>query len=108
MTRDIRINRDRLWRSLMDLAAIGATPKGGNCRLALSGLDGQGRDLVVDWMKAAGLAITVDQGGNIFGRRAGRNPALAPGATRGPIEPQPPRGQGGGWFGGAGRRGSTR
>ena len=99
MTRDIRINRERLWRSLMDLAAIGATPKGGNCRLALSGLDGQGRDLVVGWMKAAGLAITVDQVGNIFGRRAGRNPALAPVATGSHIDTQPTGGKFDGCFG---------
>ena len=39
----LRINGDRLWRSLMDLAAVGATPKGGVCRLALSELDRQGR-----------------------------------------------------------------
>ena len=99
MTRDIRINRERLWRSLMDLAAIGATPKGGNCRLALSGLDGQGRDLVVGWMKAAGLAITVDQVGNIFGRRAGQNPALAPVATGSHIDTQPTGGKFDGCFG---------
>ena len=43
MTTDLRINRDRLLSSLMQLAEIGATPKGGNCRLALSALDGQDR-----------------------------------------------------------------
>ena len=41
----LSINGKRLWQSLMDLAQIGATPKGGNCRLALTALDGQGRDL---------------------------------------------------------------
>lgn len=50
-TRTISIDGQRLWQSLMDLAKIGATPKGGNCRLALTALDGQGRDLVVGWMK---------------------------------------------------------
>ena len=44
---DTRINGARLWQSLMDLARIGATPKGGVCRLALTALDGQGRDLFV-------------------------------------------------------------
>ena len=43
---DLHIDGDRLWRSLMELARIGATAKGGVCRLALSDLDGQGRDLV--------------------------------------------------------------
>ena len=42
-----RVNGKRLWQSLMDLAQIGATPKGGVCRLALTALDGQGRDLFV-------------------------------------------------------------
>ena len=42
----LRIDGDRLWASLMELARIGATPKGGVCRLALTDLDRQGRDLV--------------------------------------------------------------
>ena len=43
------INRDRLWQSLMDLAQLGATVKGGVCRLALTDLDRQARDLFVQW-----------------------------------------------------------
>ena len=57
----LSINGKRLWQSLMDLAQIGATPKGGNCRLALTALDGQGRDLVTGWMRDAGLTLRVDQ-----------------------------------------------
>ena len=45
----LRINGDRLWASLMELAKIGATPIGGVCRLTLTKLDGQGRDLVTRW-----------------------------------------------------------
>lgn len=93
------INGERLWRSLMDLAKIGATPKGGNCRLALTELDGQGRDLVVGWMKEAGLEITVDQIGNIFGRRPGRRPELDPIATGSHIDTQPTGGKFDGCFG---------
>jgi beta-ureidopropionase / N-carbamoyl-L-amino-acid hydrolase len=48
----IRINGDRLWASLMELAQIGATPKGGVCRLTLTDLDKQGRDLVTRWAMA--------------------------------------------------------
>ena len=95
----LTINGERLWQSLMDLAKIGATPKGGNCRLALSPLDGQGRDLVVGWMKAASLEITVDQIGNIFGRRPGRQPSLAPVATGSHIDTQPTGGKFDGCFG---------
>ena len=51
----LAVNGDRLWSSLMELARIGATPKGGVCRLALTDLDRQGRDLVVSWAKKAGM-----------------------------------------------------
>ena len=71
---DLSINGDRLWRSLMDLAEIGATPKGGLCRLALTDLDRQGRDRFVSWCEEAGCTVTVDEVGNIFARRPGRNP----------------------------------
>ena len=74
----LRINGERLWQSLMELAAIGATAKGGVKRLALTDLDQQGRDLVVAWGREAGMSVTVDQIGNTFMRRAGSNDALAP------------------------------
>ncbi|WP_459618084.1 Zn-dependent hydrolase [Bordetella sp. 2513F-2] len=96
---DISIDGQRLWNSLMALAEIGATPKGGNCRLALTELDGKGRDLVVGWMKDAGLEITVDQVGNIFGRRPGRDPALPCIATGSHIDTQPTGGKFDGCFG---------
>ncbi|SEF28878.1 Zn-dependent hydrolase [Variovorax sp. NFACC27] len=95
----VSINGDRLWRSLMDLARIGATPKGGNCRLALSALDGQGRDLVVGWMREAGLDITVDQVGNIFGVRPGRDPSRRPVMTGSHIDTQPTGGRFDGCYG---------
>lgn len=95
----LRINGARLWQSLMDLAAIGATAQGGNCRLALTALDGQGRDLVVGWMKQAGLSVSVDQVGNIFGRRPGRNDALPPVMTGSHIDTQPTGGKFDGCFG---------
>ena len=68
----LRIDGARLWNSLMALAKIGATPKGGVCRLALTDLDRQGRDCVVGWLRDAGCAIDVDRVGNIFAIRAGR------------------------------------
>ena len=66
----LRTGNARLWQSLMDLARIGATPKGGVCRLALTDLDRQGRDLFVQWAREAGCSIRVDAIGNIFARRA--------------------------------------
>ena len=83
----------------MELARIGATPKGGNARLALTALDGQGRDLVVGWMKEAGLEIRVDQVGNVFGRRAGRDASLAPVMTGSHIDTQPTGGKFDGYYG---------
>jgi N-carbamoyl-L-amino-acid hydrolase len=90
---DLRINGTRLWNSLMELARIGATEKGGVKRLALTDLDRQGRDLVVQWAKAEGLAVTVDQIGNVFMRREGTNPGLAPVVTGSHIDTQPTGGK---------------
>ena len=90
---EARINGSRLWASLMELAQIGATPKGGVKRLALTDLDRQGRDLVVGWGRAAGMSVTVDQIGNVFMRREGRNPSLPPVMTGSHIDTQPTGGK---------------
>ncbi|MET3134141.1 N-carbamoyl-L-amino-acid hydrolase [Oxalobacteraceae bacterium GrIS 1.11] len=90
---EMRINGERLWAALMELAKIGATAKGGVKRLALTDLDKQGRDLVVGWGREAGLSITVDQIGNVFMRRAGSNNALAPVVTGSHIDTQPTGGK---------------
>ena len=76
---DLRIDDERLHASLADLAAIGATPGGGVTRLALSDEDRAARDLLQRWMTDAGLAVRVDDFGNMTGRRAGprRRPAGA-------------------------------
>jgi len=93
MNDELRINGPRLWTSLINLAAIGATDKGGVKRLALTDLDRQGRDLVVQWGKEAGLSVTVDQIGNVFMRREGTNPALPPVVTGSHIDTQPTGGK---------------
>lgn len=89
----LAVNGERLWRSLMDLAKIGATAKGGVCRLALTDLDRQGRDLVVGWAKEAGLSVTIDKIGNVFMRRPGKNPSLPPIACGSHIDTQPTGGK---------------
>jgi N-carbamoyl-L-amino-acid hydrolase len=53
-------------------------PKGGVCRLTLTDLDKQGRDLVTGWAREAGMTVTIDKIGNGFMRRAGRNNACRP------------------------------
>ena len=86
---EIRIDGARLWDSLMVLAEIGATPGGGCGRLALTDLDKQARDLFVSWCEAAGCTVRVDRMGNIFARRAGTEPGLAPVMTGSHLDTQP-------------------
>ncbi len=90
---NLRINGERLWQSLMELAKIGATAKGGVCRLTLTDLDKQGRDLVLQWAREAGMAVVIDKIGNGFMRRAGRNNALPPIVTGSHIDTQPTGGK---------------
>src|SRR5438132_2870376 len=73
----MRIDRKRLERSMDDLGRIGETPRGGLTRLALTDDDRRGRDWMVAHMREAGLRVTVDQMGNIFGQRPGAE-ALPP------------------------------
>jgi len=89
----LRINGPRLWDSLMELAQIGATAKGGVCRLTLTDLDKQGRDLVSRWAVEAGMTVTVDKIGNGFLRRPGRNNNLPPIMTGSHIDTQPTGGK---------------
>ncbi len=93
MSTNLRIDGDRLWESLMELAQIGATEKGGVCRLALTDLDREGRDLFTRWAKEAGCAVTVDKMGNIFARRPGKDDALAPIMMGSHIDTQPTGGK---------------
>jgi beta-ureidopropionase / N-carbamoyl-L-amino-acid hydrolase len=67
----MRIDRKRLEASIEELGRIGETPRGGLSRLALTDDDKRGRDLMVRWMREAGLRVTVDRMGNIFGERPG-------------------------------------
>ncbi len=71
---DLCINAERLMERLMVMARIGATEKGGVCRLALSEVDKRGRDLFCAWCKALGCTIRVDAIGNIFARKEGDRP----------------------------------
>jgi N-carbamoyl-L-amino-acid hydrolase len=97
--KDIRINGDRLWNSLATMATIGATRRGGVCRLALSDLDKAGRDLFVGWCRDAGCVVSVDQMGNIFARRDGLDPARPPVATGSHLDSQPTGGRFDGAYG---------
>jgi beta-ureidopropionase / N-carbamoyl-L-amino-acid hydrolase len=97
--RNLTVNGERLWASLMELAQIGATEKGGVCRLAASDLDGEARRLFIGWCEAAGCTVTVDRIGNIFARRPGRNPNLPPVMTGSHLDTQPTGGRFDGAYG---------
>jgi N-carbamoyl-L-amino-acid hydrolase len=89
----LSINAERLWNSLMELARIGATEKGGVRRLALTDLDRQGRDLFITWCKEAGCTVKVDAVGNIFARREGQDDSLPPIMTGSHLDTQPSGGK---------------
>jgi beta-ureidopropionase / N-carbamoyl-L-amino-acid hydrolase len=95
----LQINAGRLWQSLMDLAKIGATDKGGVRRLTLTDVDREGRDQFVRWCKEAGLAVEVDGIGNIFARRAGTDPDAPPVAIGSHLDSQPSGGKFDGAYG---------
>jgi beta-ureidopropionase / N-carbamoyl-L-amino-acid hydrolase len=92
-TKSLRVNGSRLWESLMTLARIGATDKGGVRRLALTDLDRQGRDLVAGWARELGCSVRVDAIGNMFMRRAGRRDELPPVMAGSHIDTQPTGGK---------------
>jgi N-carbamoyl-L-amino-acid hydrolase len=78
MISNLDVDGARLWSSLMASAEIGRTPNGGLRRLTLTDEDRQMRDLFARWAGEAGFSVTVDHLGNMFVRRAGRDPALPP------------------------------
>ena len=95
----IRINRERLWESLMSMAAIGPGAEGGSCRLALTDEDRDGRNLFVKWCREAGCSISLDDMGNIFAHRTGRNSDLAPIVAGSHLDTQPHGGKFDGVYG---------
>lgn len=94
-----RIDGERLWRSLMALAEIGATEGGGVRRLALTDEDKRGRDLFSRWCSEARLELSVDAVGNLFARRRGRDARRAPVLTGSHLDTQPNGGRFDGAYG---------
>ena len=95
----MQIDGGRLWASLMSMAEIGATKKGGSRRLALTDEDREGRDLFIEWCRDAGCEISIDQMGNIFARRPGRNPDAAAVVAGSHLDTQPTGGRFDGVYG---------
>jgi len=89
----LKVDGERLLSRLMRLAAIGATEKGGVCRLALTELDRQARALFSGWALEIGCELRVDAIGNIFARRAGLDPERSAVATGSHLDTQPTGGK---------------
>ena len=95
----LRVNGDRLWSRLMQMAAIGATPRGGCNRQALTDADMAGRKLLSQWAEAAGCSARVDAVGNLFIRRVGTDDALPVVMTGSHLDTQPTGGKFDGVYG---------
>jgi N-carbamoyl-L-amino-acid hydrolase len=89
----IKINSARLWNDIIESGKIGATQKGGLCRLALSDEDRQVREWFVEACRAEGCEVHVDELGNLFARRPGRRFDLDPIAIGSHLDSQPTGGK---------------
>jgi N-carbamoyl-L-amino-acid hydrolase len=96
---DLPISQARLWDSLMEMATIGPGTQGGSCRLALTDEDRAGRERFLDWCRAAGCTVTIDQVGNLFARRPGSDPSLPPVVMGSHLDTQPTGGRFDGVYG---------
>ena len=90
---NLKINGDRLWNSLMDMAEIGPGVAGGNNRQTLTDEDGEGRHLFQKWCDAAGCSMGVDQMGNMFATRPGTDPDALPVYVGSHLDTQPTGGK---------------
>ncbi|GAC1320210.1 MAG: Zn-dependent hydrolase [Collimonas sp.] len=95
----LQVNGERLWASLMEMAQVGATARGGVRRLALTDDERHGRDLFAHWCRDAGMSVSVDQVGNLFARRAGLDAESAPVLIGSHLDTQPEGGRFDGVYG---------
>lgn len=97
--KNIKINGERLWNSLMEMATVGATSGGGSSRLALTHEDTLGRSLFISWCEALGMEISLDAIGNLFAVYAGNDRSLAPIVMGSHLDTQPKGGRFDGVYG---------
>ena len=90
---NLKINGERLWDSLMDMARIGPGVAGGNNRQTLTDADAEGRALFASWCDAAGLSMGVDRMGSMFARREGTDPDALPVYVGSHLDTQPTGGK---------------
>lgn len=90
---NLRVNGERLWVSLMEMAKIGPGVAGGNNRQTLTDADSEGRRLFKNWCEAAGMTMGVDTMGNMFATRAGTDPSALPVYIGSHLDTQPTGGK---------------
>lgn len=90
---NLRINGDRLWESLMEMAQIGPGIAGGNNRQTLTDADAEGRALFQKWCEDAGCTMGVDTMGNMFATRPGEDPDALPVYMGSHLDTQPTGGK---------------
>ncbi|MBH0237570.1 Zn-dependent hydrolase [Methylobrevis albus] len=90
---NLRVNGDRLWDSLMEMAKIGPGVRGGNNRQTLTDADRDGRLLFKAWAEDAGCTVAVDSMGNMFATRPGTDPEALPVMVGSHLDTQPTGGK---------------
>lgn len=90
---NMKINGERLWESLMEMARIGPGVAGGNNRQTLTDEDAEGRALFQSWCEQAGCAMGLDQMGNMFAMREGTDPDALPVYVGSHLDTQPTGGK---------------
>ena len=90
---NLKINGERLWDSLMEMARIGPGVAGGNNRQTVTDEDGEGRALFQKWCTDAGCEMGLDQMGNMFARREGTDPDALPVYVGSHLDTQPTGGK---------------
>ena len=90
---NLKINGERLWESLMEMAKIGPGIAGGNNRQTLTDEDAEGRALFQKWCEEAGMTMGVDEIGNMFARREGTDPDALPVYVGSHLDTQPTGGK---------------
>lgn len=90
---NLKINAERLWDSLMQMAQVGPGIAGGNNRQTLTDADAEGRALFQRWCEAAGCTMGLDTMGTMFATRAGTDPAALPVYIGSHLDTQPTGGR---------------
>ncbi|NND90066.1 MAG: Zn-dependent hydrolase [Granulosicoccus sp.] len=93
ITSNMRVNSERLWDSIMEMAKIGPGVAGGNNRQTLTDEDAEGRRLFQRWCEQAGLSMGLDKMGTMFARREGTDPEALPVYVGSHLDTQPTGGK---------------